>query len=226
MTLVEKLFALGIENLSALIVDDRSPDGTGELAELLSAHYPLTVMHRREKLGLGTAYVAAFSHLLKRPHATSPDYILEMDADLSHDPAAVPMLLAAVKNCDLVLGSRYVPGGTVVNWGILRRSISRLSNWYARFVLGVPYRDLTGGFKCYRRSVLEQIELASLSSVGYSFQIETTYRAHRLGYCICEVPITFTERRFGASKFNLGIMLESFIRVWRLARWRPKEAHP
>ncbi len=207
--LAEKIFALGIPELSVTIVDDNSPDGTGKLAEELSARYPLRVIHREKKLGLGRAYVEAFRNVLENE---KPEIIIQMDADLSHDPKAIPLFLEAISDSDVALGSRYIPGGRIENWNTMRQWISKISNVYARIVLGLPYRDLTGGYKCFRKEVLEKINLDSLSSVGYNFQIETTYRAHKKGCRIREIPITFTERKSGASKFNIGIILESFIK--------------
>ncbi|OGY51727.1 MAG: dolichyl-phosphate beta-D-mannosyltransferase [Candidatus Buchananbacteria bacterium RIFCSPHIGHO2_02_FULL_56_16] len=208
--LLPKIFSLPLEGLHVLIVDDRSPDGTGEAAEQLRTTYPnLTVIHRPQKAGLGTAYVAGFKAAL----ACGAEFIFEMDADFSHDPAYIPQLLEAANHADLVIGSRYVPGGGVSNWNWPRRLISRFGNGYARIVLGLPYRDLTGGFKCYRRAVLEKIDLDRLSSVGYNFQIETTYKAHRLGVRVIEVPIVFVERAEGTSKFDFKIMIESFWKV-------------
>ncbi len=212
--IIEKLFSLKINSLEVLVVDDNSPDGTAEVVRKLAQKYPVNLIVRSEKRGLGTAYTAAFKNLLGEPDP--PDIIIQMDADLSHDPVVIPVFLNQIKNCDVVLGSRYIKGGGVKNWNFFRRIVSRWSNVYARVILGLPYRDLTGGFKCWKREVLEKIDLDSLSSVGYNFQIETTYKAHRLGYKICEVPITFTERKQGESKFNLGIIVESFIKVLRL----------
>ncbi len=209
--LAEKVFSLGIDNLTMIVVDDNSPDGTGQLAEGLAQKYPIKVIHRPEKRGLGTAYVDAFKFILRSQNP--PDYIVQIDADLSHDPAVIPMMIKKAGECDLVLGSRYIRGGGVENWNFLRRFISRFGNIYARVVLGVHIHDLTGGFKCYRREVLEKINLDSLSSVGYNFQIETTYRVYRLGYKVREIPIIFKERKTGSSKFNLGIILESFFKV-------------
>lgn len=209
--LAEKVFGLNIPNLEILVVDDNSPDGTADAVRELAQKCPVQIIVRNEKRGLGTAYAAAFKSVLGRPD--KPDYIIQMDADLSHDPADIPHLLAKIKTCDVVLGSRYIKGGGVENWNWLRRCISRFGNIYAQFVLNLPYHDLTGGFKCWRRAVLEKISLDDLSSTGYNFQIETTYKAHRLGYKICEVPIIFTERKIGRSKFNLGIIWESFIKV-------------
>jgi len=230
--LVERIFssgggsasggALQIPELSVLVVDDNSPDGTGEVAEELAKKFPLKVLHRSRKEGLGTAYVAGF-HLALQAGA---DYIFEMDADLSHDPAVIlkmlemmisgPSVLSGRLPCDMAIGSRYIPGGRIENWNWARRFVSRFGNFYARWILNLPYRDLTGGFKAYRRVVLEKMDLEKLSSTGYNFQIETTYRAHQLGFKICEIPITFTERKTGQSKFSLGIILESFWRVIQL----------
>lgn len=208
--LLLKIFSLPVAGLHVLIVDDQSPDGTGEVAEQLRATYPnLEVLHRPQKTGLGPAYVAGFKAAL----AGGADFIFEMDADFSHDPIYIPKLLAAAQHADLVLGSRYVAGGGVSNWNVARRLISRFGNAYARLILGLPYHDLTGGFKCYRRAVLEKIDLSRLSSVGYNFQIETTYKAHRLGCKIVEVPIMFYERAEGKSKFDFRIMIESFWKV-------------
>lgn len=207
--LAERIFALGLADIKLVVVDDNSPDGTAQVAETLAQKYPVDIIRRTQKSGLGTAYAAAFKKILLE----QPDYIIQMDADLSHQPEIIPQMLERIKNCDVVLGSRYIKDGKIENWDFTRRLVSRWGNFYARTVLGLPYRDLTGGFKCFRREVLEKIDLNKLSSVGYNFQIETTYRAHRLGYKICEIPITFTERKTGISKFNLGIILESFIKV-------------
>ena len=207
--LVKKIFDLKIPNLEMVIVDDNSPDGTGRIAEELAKIYPIRVMHREKKMGLGTAYAAAFRTLLEK----QPDYIIQMDADLSHDPADIPRFIEKANDHDVVLGSRYVEGGSIENWDFFRKLISRFGNFYSRSILWVPYRDLTGGFKCYRKAVLASLDLNSLSSLGYNFQIETTYKAHKFGHKIHEIPITFTERKSGDSKFNLGIMAESFLKV-------------
>ena len=209
--LVEKVFSLDINNLSMIVVDDNSPDGTGQLAEKLSQKYPIKIIHRPEKKGLGTAYIEAFRFIFNSHNP--PDYIIQIDADLSHDPAVIPVMIKKMGGCDLVLGSRYIQGGGVENWNFIRRFISRFGNIYARIILGIHVYDLTGGFKCYRREILEKINFDSLSSVGYNFQIETTYRAYRLGYKICEIPIIFKERKTGVSKFNFGSILESFLKV-------------
>jgi dolichol-phosphate mannosyltransferase len=191
-------------------VDDNSPDGTGELADALARTVPsLSVLHRPAKEGLGPAYVAGFLAAL----ATEADLVITMDCDFSHDPVDVPRLLAAAEEADVAVGSRYVSGGGVRNWGVLRRSISRGGCLYAQIILGVAVRDLTGGFKCYRRRVLEEIRLERISSKGYAFQIETTYRALRAGFRVAEVPIVFTDRETGRSKMSRGIVLEAIARV-------------
>ncbi|HEX6601802.1 MAG TPA: polyprenol monophosphomannose synthase, partial [Solirubrobacterales bacterium] len=193
-----------------LIVDDNSPDGTGKIAERLAErHENVRVLHRARKEGLGPAYIAGFREAL----AGGAGLVLEMDADFSHDPAYLPRLLDAAKRADVVLGSRYVSGGGVSDWGPLRRAVSRGGSTYARLVLGVDVRDLTGGFKCFRREVLEAIDLDAISTQGYAFQVEMTYRAIRLGFKVVEVPIVFRERRVGTSKMDLGIAVEA---VWRL----------
>jgi dolichol-phosphate mannosyltransferase len=197
-----------------LVVDDGSPDGTGEIADRMAAEHPqVRVMHRPAKQGLGRAYLAGFDEAL----ANGADLLLEMDADFSHDPADLPRLIAAADAADLVLGSRYVPGGGVENWGTLRRILSRGGSWYARILLGVPVRDLTGGFKCFNRRVLEAIDLRSVHADGYGFQIELTYRAIQEGFTVAEVPILFRERREGQSKMTARIALEA---VWKVPALR------
>jgi dolichol-phosphate mannosyltransferase len=193
-----------------LVIDDSSPDGTGEIADRLAAeHDAVRVLHRRRKEGLGPAYRAGF----KRALELGADLVMEMDCDFSHDPADVPRLVAAAEDADLVLGSRYVPGGGTRNWGLLRRLISRGGSLYAQILLGVGMRDLTGGFKCYRRAVLEKIDLETINSKGYAFQIETTYRAIRAGFRVVEVPIVFVDRQVGGSKMSRAIVLEA---VWKV----------
>lgn len=209
--LIEKIFSLKMEDLNLYVVDDNSPDGTAEVVRGLSQVYPVELISRPRKEGLGRAYTAAFNKILSGPER--PDYIVQMDADLSHDPAIIPNMIAKMGECDAVLGSRYIKNGGVKNWGWVRRQVSRLGNIYARLVLDLPYHDLTSGFKCWKRTVLEKIDLNNLSSVGYNFQIETTYRAYKLGFKICETPIVFIERKSGVSKFNLGIIGESFIKI-------------
>jgi dolichol-phosphate mannosyltransferase len=202
-----------------LIVDDSSPDGTGEIAERLAAeHDDVSVLHRQRKQGLGPAYVAGFREAL----AGGAELVAQMDADFSHDPGDLPRLLAAAERADLVLGSRYVDGGGVADWGPTRRLISRGGSAYARAMLGVGIHDLTGGFKVFRRAVLEAIELETIPSLGYAFQVETTYRAIRAGFRVVEVPIVFRDRRVGESKMSGSIVVEAALRVpmMRLARRR------
>ena len=198
-----------------LIVDDNSPDRTFEVVEgLMQSRYPdrLFLLKRAGKLGLGTAYIAGFKWALARDY----DYIFEMDADFSHDPKYLPDFLAAIQTHDVVLGSRYVPGGGVKNWGLLRKFISRGGSLYARTILGLSLRDLTGGFKCFRREVLQAIDLDAVKSNGYSFQIEMTYRAQALGFRIIETPIIFEDRTAGKSKMSRKIFLEAVLMVWKL----------
>ncbi len=193
-----------------LVIDDGSPDGTGQLADRLAAEIPnVSVLHRASKEGLGPAYIAGFRAAL----AAGAELVLEMDCDFSHDPNDVPKLIAAADDADLVLGSRYVEGGGVRNWGLVRRFISAGGSAYARIVLGMQVRDLTGGFKCFRRNVLETIPLDQIDAKGYAFQIETTYRAARAGFRIAEVPIVFVDRTEGHSKMSRAIVLEA---VWRV----------
>jgi dolichol-phosphate mannosyltransferase len=193
-----------------LVIDDGSPDGTGEIADRLAEELPwLDVLHRTRKEGIGRAYLAGFERAL----ATGAELVLEMDCDFSHDPADVPRLIAAAGDADLVLGSRYAPGGGTRNWGRLRRIVSRGGCLYAQVLLGMRVRDLTGGFKCFRRAALEAIDLDALSAHGYAFQIETTYRVRRAGLSVVEVPITFVERRAGTSKMTTGIVAEAMWKV-------------
>jgi dolichol-phosphate mannosyltransferase len=197
-----------------LVIDDGSPDGTGELADrLATADDHLQVMHRPGKQGLGTAYLLGFRHAIDHGY----DYVFEMDSDFSHDPRSLPDLLAAARGgADLVIGSRWVPGGGTVNWGLRRQLISRGGSLYARAILGVGVRDLTSGFKCFRRQTLERIDLPAVRSEGYSFQVEMNYRVLRAGMRVAEVPITFVDRRVGQSKMSRGIFLEAVVMVWKL----------
>lgn len=200
--------------VDVLVVDDNSPDGTGAVAdELAQAEPRVRVLHRPKKDGLGRAYVAGF----KRALADGYQYVLEMDADFSHKPADVPRLLAqAEAGADVVLGSRRVPGGGTVNWGLGRQLISAGGSLYARTILGVGVHDLTGGFKCFRRAVLEAIALDEVRSSGYAFQVELTYRALRKGFRVVEVPIVFEDRRVGQSKMSRTVFLEAVAMMWRL----------
>jgi len=205
---VRALGGLGMDGLQVLVIDDGSPDGTGDLADELAAELPwVHVLHRARKEGLGPAYLAGFQRALE----LGADLVFEMDCDFSHDPADVPRLAAATRNADLVLGSRYARGGGIRNWGLVRRFISRGGSLYAQILLQLRIRDLTGGFKCYRRKVLETIDLDAISSLGYAFQIETTYRALRAGFRVVEVPITFSDREVGGSKMSKSIVLEA---IW------------
>ncbi len=217
-TNVERLVAEARAKLPAsaqvLIVDDNSPDGTGEIAARMAEEdSAVHFLHRPAKEGLGPAYIAGFREAL----AGGAGLIVEMDADFSHEPAYLPRLLEASERADVVIGSRYVPGGGVTDWGGLRRAISRGGSAYARLVLGVDVRDLTGGFKCFRREVLEAIDLGAVRSLGYAFQVEMTYRAIELGFDVAEVPIVFRDRQAGSSKMSRSIVLEA---IWRVPMLR------
>lgn len=203
------------DDFRILVVDDRSPDGTGRVADALADELvEVEVLHRAGREGLGRAYLAGFARAL----TAGAQYVLEMDADLSHDPTDIARLLAPVRTggADLALGSRYVPGGRVVDWGRIRRFVSRGGSLYAAAVLSLPIRDLTGGFKCFRREVLETIDLGSVRSKGYAFQVELTYRAARAGFRVVEVPITFRDRKLGRSKMTWPIAVEAALLVPRL----------
>ena len=207
---------LDVNRDRVLVIDDASPDGTGEVADRLAAELGwVRVLHRAGKEGIGPAYVAGF----RRALADGAELVLEMDCDFSHDPAAVPSLIAACEQgADLALGSRYVKGGGTVNWGLGRRAISRGGSLYARLVLGVGVRDLTGGFKCFRRGALEAVDLDAIAAKGYGFQIEGTYRVIRKGLRVVEVPIIFSDRRVGQSKMSGSIVVEAMLQV-PLLRW-------
>jgi dolichol-phosphate mannosyltransferase len=207
-------------NDRVLVIDDGSPDGTGEIADRLAKELGFVdVLHRERKEGLGRAYLAGFAWALEH----GAELVLEVDCDFSHNPADVPRLIEAAADADLVLGSRYVAGGGTQNWSRVRRLISTGGSFYARTLLHVPIRDLTGGFKCYRRKVLETIELDTISARGYAFQIETTYRTLRAGFSVREIPIVFSDRVAGGSKMGKSIVLEAFWKVllMRLQRWWP-----
>ena len=208
------LRALGGAGVRVLVVDDNSPDGTGRLADRLAQELDyVDVLHRSRKEGLGPAYIAGFRQAL----ADGAELILEMDCDFSHDPKDVPRLIAATDDADLALGSRYVKGGQVADWGPTRRAISAGGSFYARLLLSSQIRDLTGGFKCYRRQVLETIDLDAIDSKGYAFQIETTYRALRAGFRVVEVPIRFADREVGGSKMSGAIVVEA---IWKVPALR------
>ncbi len=200
-----------------LVIDDGSPDGTGQAADRLATELGFVdVLHRERKEGLGPAYLAGFARAI----ADGAELVLEMDCDFSHDPKDVPRLIAAVEDgADLALGSRYVPGGGVADWGLLRRAISRGGSVYTQLWLQMGVKDPTGGFKCFRRTVLETIDLAAITAKGYAFQIETTYRAKRAGFRIVEVPITFSDREHGHSKMSRAIVLEA---IWRVPLLRAR----
>ncbi len=207
-------FLAPLDDAEILFIDDNSPDGTGQRIDALAADSSrVHVLHRAGKLGLGTAYLEGFAWGLARHY----DYILEMDADFSHDPKYLPTRLErAATDADMVVGSRYVSGGGTENWGIGRQLISRAGGFYARKILGVRIRDLTSGFACYRRSTLEAIDLSAISSNGYGFQIEMKYRVHLAGLNIVEIPIVFSDRRVGESKMSTEIMIEAMWKVWGL----------
>jgi dolichol-phosphate mannosyltransferase len=206
-----------------LVVDDNSPDGTGAIAERLAESHPqVEVLHRAAKTGLGHAYLAGFAHAL----AGDAELVIEMDADFSHDPRYLEQLLAAARDADMVLGSRYVEGGGTENWGIVRRMVSRGGSFYARTILGVHVHDLTGGFKCIHRRVLEAIRLDTVRAEGYVFQIEVTYRALLAGFRVVEVPIVFRDRKVGTSKMSTRIALEAMWAVPHLRRTAPEQVRP
>jgi dolichol-phosphate mannosyltransferase len=213
-TAIERLVTEARTKLPAsaqvLIVDDNSPDGTGEIAARLAQEEEVVhFLHRPTKEGLGPAYIAGFHEAL----AGGAGFVAQMDADFSHEPAYLPRLLEAAERVDLAIGSRYVPGGGVTDWGALRRAISHGGSTYARWMLGLGVRDLTGGFKCFRREVLEAIDLTAVRSRGYAFQVEMTYRAIELGFTVAEVPIVFRDRQAGSSKMSRSIVLEA---IWRV----------
>ena len=215
---LERIVGAVLEQLppsgTVLVVDDSSPDGTGEIANRLArSNESVRVLHRARKEGLGPAYLAGFHVALD----AGAQRIIEMDADFSHDPAYLPRLIGATENADLVIGSRYVPGGGVTEWGPMRRFISRGGSAYARMALGLPIRDLTGGFKCFRREVLEAINLDTIEARGYAFQVETTYRAIKAGFRVVEIPIVFSDRRDGTSKMTSAIVAEA---IWRVPAMR------
>jgi dolichol-phosphate mannosyltransferase len=211
-----------------LFVDDHSPDGTGELLDELAQDPRIHVLHRRDKQGLGRAYIAGFQWALEREYG----FVLEMDADFSHNPADVVRLLDLAQDADLVLGSRYLGGVRVINWPLNRLILSKSAGLYVRLITGMPFTDPTGGFKCFRRAVLEELKLDRITSNGYSFQIEMTHQAWMLGFRIADLPITFEERRSGQSKMNKAIVREALWMVWKLAlrargRRSPRHApHP
>lgn len=213
--LVSALFALPVQGLNLLIVDDNSPDGTGQVADELCRQYQgrVEVIHRAGKLGLGTAYITGFKHALER----GAQAVGQMDADFSHPIEKVVEMACEIENCDMVLGSRYVPGGSLdERWPIWRKFLSGFGNFYARTILNMPVRDVTGGFRLWRRETLRGMPLDRIRSNGYVFQVEMAYVAHRLGYAFKEIPIYFADRRWGKSKMNFRIQIEAALRVWQL----------
>ena len=213
--LLESILSTTPEEIDVLVVDDGSPDGTGDLANTLSSeHQRINVLHREGKQGLGTAYVAGFKWGMERDY----DLFIEMDADFSHDPKYLPTMLENLRNNDVVIGSRYVPGGGIVNWGLIRKIISRGGSLYSRMILQANIRDFTGGFNGWHRKVLEAVELDTLRSDGYSFQIELKFRAFIRGFKFMEFPIIFEDRKVGQSKMNKKIVVEALGRVWGF-RW-------
>ncbi len=211
--LLDRIFAQPVDDLGVLIVDDASPDGTGALAEEIKARDPrVEVLHRAGKLGLGSAYVAGFRYALERDY----EFVFEMDADFSHNPDSLPEFLREIEGADLVVGSRYLNGVTVVNWPLLRLVLSYGANLYTRIITGLPLKDATGGFKCFRRRVLQALDLSRVRSDGYGFQIEINFKAWRKGFRIREIPILFVDRRAGVSKMSRRIVWEAAWMVWRL----------
>ncbi len=213
--LLKALFSLPLEDFHVLVIDDNSQDGTGQIVDELAGKYPdrLNVIHRSGKLGLGSAYITGFRHLLEG----DSDAIGQMDADFSHEPAKMVELAEALQESDVAIGSRYVSGGSVdKDWPSWRKWLSRFGNFYARSILSLPIRDTTGGFRLYRREALEAMPLERIKSNGYVFQVETAYVAHRLGFSFKEIPIYFAERRFGKSKMSFRIQMEAALRVWVL----------
>jgi len=214
--LIESVLAQS-DRVDVLVVDDGSPDGTGQIVDAIAVTNPrVNILHREKKLGLGTAYLAGFRWALERPY----EFVFEMDADFSHDPGHIPQFLQSAANADLVLGSRYREGRvTVVNWPIARLLLSYFANVYARFATGLRVYDATGGYKCFRRKVLEAIDLNDVKSNGYAFQIEMSVRAWRRGFRIVEIPIVFVDRSEGTSKMSRRIIREAVWMVWRLRWW-------
>jgi len=203
-------------SIHVLIVDDGSPDGTGEIAERMAKENDrILVLHRKNKSGLGTAYITGFKFALEKSY----DLIFEMDCDFSHDPEYIPHFLEAIKDADLILGSRYISGVNVINWPMSRLLLSYFANVYSRWVTGLPLKDATGGFKCFRREVLEAIDFSKVKSNGYSFQIEMSFRAWKKGFRIKEIPIVFEDRKAGQSKMSKKIVREAIWMVWRLRWW-------
>ena len=211
--IIDRIHFQGIRNLDILVVDDNSPDGTADIVEKIAqAESNVYLLKRPKKAGLGTAYVAGFKYALERNY----DYIFEMDADFSHDPDEIPNFLEAIKKYDLVIGSRYKCGVNVINWPLSRLILSVGANKYTQIITGLPIKDCTGGYKCFRREVLQAIDLDKVDSDGYSFQIEMNFKAWKKGFKICEIPIVFTDREAGSSKMSKRIIREAILMVWKL----------
>jgi dolichol-phosphate mannosyltransferase len=211
--IIPAVLGLNLDGLEIVVVDDNSPDKTWEIVEDIKTKDPrVHLIKRSGKLGLGTAYLEGFRHALQN----GAEYVFEMDADFSHDHNHIPIFLQEIENHDLVSGSRYVKGGKTENWDLKRKAVSFWGNVYSKTILGVPFKDLTTGFKCYRREVIEHLVGKNIDSIGYVFQVETTYLAHKAGFRVKEIPIIFTERRNGFSKFNFPIIWESFWKVIEL----------
>jgi dolichol-phosphate mannosyltransferase len=211
--LIDRILFQGIRSLDILVVDDNSPDRTAEIVEKIAHCEPnVFLLKRPGKAGLGTAYVAGFKYALERDY----DYIFEMDADFSHDPEEIPNFLEAIKTCDLVIGSRYKCGVNVINWPLMRLVLSVGANKYTQIITGLPIKDCTGGYKCFRRKVLQAIDLDKVDSDGYSFQIEMNFKAWKKGFKICEIPIVFMDRVVGSSKMSKRIIREAIWMVWKL----------
>lgn len=222
--LVSALFALPVPESKILVVDDNSPDNTGQIAEGLQVSYPgrISVLHRSKKLGLGSAYISGFRHAL----VAGAEVLCQMDADFSHPPGKILQMLAELESCDLVVGSRYVAGGSVDNeWPLWRKGLSAFGSFYARTILHTQIHDMTGGFRLWRREALLALPLERVRSNGYSFQVEMAYLAHRLGLRCCEIPIYFKERSWGKSKMSFQIQTEAAIRVWKLM-WEYRDLKP
>ena len=210
--LIRKILELS-NDFQIIVVDDNSPDGTGEILDKLAQKTPqLKIIHRPKKLGIGSAYIEGFKFALKE----KPDFIFQMDGDLSHDPKYLFSMLAEIKNCGLVIGSRYIKGGGIRYGNLIRRLLSRIANFYAKIMTEIPISDTTSGYKCFRREVLEKINLDNISSQGYAFQIEMNYLTWKRGFCIKEIPIIFYERSQGKSKMSFKIIWEAFLLVWKL----------
>jgi dolichol-phosphate mannosyltransferase len=211
--LLPEILNFNISGLEVVVVDDNSPDGTGKIVEeMKTKDERIHAIHRLEKRGLGTAYIEGFKYALEK----NAEYIIEMDADFSHDPKMIPIFLDRIKHCDLVVGSRYKNGTRVINWPLQRLILSYLANIYVRLVTGMRIADSTSGFKCFKRKVLDSIDLEKIHSNGYSFQIEMNYRTYKKNFLISEIPIIFTDRYFGTSKMSRNIILEALLIVWKL----------